>query len=234
MKEASLRPYLSKLSQSSSQEERSSIIQEILNDPGIYVFGELLDIPGIDSLPIFPLLQTFAFGIVKDLSENVFASLPEIQKKKIRQLTIVTLSNSRRVLPYTLLLEELSLPNVRELEDLIIDAMYVGVLKGKMDQKSKALLVDEKIGRDISGDEELERMFETLSEWRLRAAKVIETTETQTKIAQKQRERDMDQAKQIIQKIQEVQSLAAANALAAADGDDFGSDPRKRKAKDKR
>jgi COP9 signalosome complex subunit 7 len=55
--------------------------------------------------------------------------LPELtanQKKKLQHLTIITLSEQGKCIPYKTLLEELGVTNVRELEDLIIEAIYSG------------------------------------------------------------------------------------------------------------
>jgi COP9 signalosome complex subunit 7 len=48
------------------------------------------------------------------------------------------------------LLQQLDIPNVRELEDLIIECIYQGVVKGKLDQKQKQLEIDFAIGRGIA------------------------------------------------------------------------------------
>ena len=53
------------------------------------------------------------------------------------------------MIPYTALLHQLDIPNVRELEDLIIECIYQGVIKGKLDQKQKQLEIDFAIGRGI-------------------------------------------------------------------------------------
>lgn len=55
------------------------------------------------------------------------------QSQKLKQLTLVTLANENRVhvsysyfqvIPYSKLLTELDVPNLTELGDLIIDALY--------------------------------------------------------------------------------------------------------------
>lgn len=54
---------------------------------------------------------------------------------------------------------------IRALEDVIIDAMYAGLMSGKLDQRKKKLYVDSVIGRDVEGDEEIAQMEQQLSEW---------------------------------------------------------------------
>lgn len=66
-----------------------------------------------------------------------------------------------QTLPYDHLLRTLEIPSVRDLEDLIIDAMYNNVLGGKLNQERGTLSVDWVIGRDVSrvggGMEEVQR-----------------------------------------------------------------------------
>jgi COP9 signalosome complex subunit 7 len=80
--------------------------------------------------PIWELLNIFAYGTYKDYSNRKgLLCLPELnatQTKKLKYLTIVTLSESEKCIPYKTLLEELSIADIRELEDLIIEAIYAG------------------------------------------------------------------------------------------------------------
>jgi hypothetical protein len=53
-----------------------------------------------------------------------------------------------QVIPYEALLRELELSDTRTVEDVIIEGMYAGLFKGKLDQKKKQLQVHETAGRD--------------------------------------------------------------------------------------
>jgi len=44
-----------------------------------------------------------------------------------------------QTLSYSMLLQSLSLENVRQLEDLIIDAIYCGIITGRLDQENKVV-----------------------------------------------------------------------------------------------
>jgi COP9 signalosome complex subunit 7 len=70
-------------------------------------------------------------------------------RKKLQHLTIVTLAISGKCIPYEKLLQELDIKNVRDLEDLIIEAIYADIIHGKLDQKNKQFEIDYAIGRDI-------------------------------------------------------------------------------------
>jgi len=69
-----------------------------------------------------------------------------------------------QILPYTLLLEELQVATIRELEDLIIDAIYLDVLRGKLDQKEQQLEIEYTMGRDLEPGK-LEKLLEALQNW---------------------------------------------------------------------
>ena len=94
-----------------------------------------------------------------------------------------------QVLPYEQLLRELDISKVRELEDLIIDSIYKGLLKGKvgmfhrapsvhgtvttqksassavqMDQKNRNLEVHDVIGRDVL-PQQIAHMKSQIQEW---------------------------------------------------------------------
>lgn len=77
------------------------------------------------------LLNIFAFGTLKDYaakrSQNLVPDLTSGQRKKLQYLTIVTLSEREKCIPYKTLQSELDISNVRELEDLIIEAIYAGM-----------------------------------------------------------------------------------------------------------
>ena len=61
-------------------------------------------------------------------------------------------------------MQALDMPSVRELEDLIIDAIYLDILKGKLDQKHGQLEVEYTIGRDLEPGK-IESVLETLKDW---------------------------------------------------------------------
>jgi len=58
----------------------------------------------------------------------------------------------------------LDISNVRELEDLIIDAIYLDLLKGKLDQKEEQLEVSYTMGRDLEPGK-LEQILAALKDW---------------------------------------------------------------------
>jgi COP9 signalosome complex subunit 7 len=174
-----LQPFLL-IAKSAKGKGCTAVIEQVLQAPGIFVFGELLDMPNVKQLEgtenkgHFELLKIFAYGTYPTYKERA-TTLPPLSPQmatKLRQLTIVSLAADNKVIPYTVLLQQLDIPNVRELEDLIIECIYQGVVKGKLDQKQKQLEIDFAIGRDIRPGQLLQ-MMNVLAAWGTRSDAVI-------------------------------------------------------------
>lgn len=152
------------------------LIKQVLEAPGVYVFGELLAMPNIaevgsfcntwncklqldgnfqlqtgPSASYFNTLHLFAYGTYRQYLENQaqLIQLTPVMRKKLQHLTIVSLAIKTKCIPYKELLEELDIKHVRDLEDMIIEAIYGDIIHGKLDQKKQQLEVDYAIGRDI-------------------------------------------------------------------------------------
>ncbi|KAI8921897.1 hypothetical protein DFJ77DRAFT_505664 [Powellomyces hirtus] len=162
------------------------LIQDVLAAPGVYVFSELLETPSVLELATNPaheryvsLLKLFAYGTYQDYKSNS-ANLPtlnEAQLKKLKHLSLVTLSGQNRTLGYDALLQYLDIPNVRELEDLVIDAIYQDLIRGKLDQKKHCLEVEYAMGRDLRPEEET-RLLAVLGAWSRTSENMLQTIET--------------------------------------------------------
>jgi len=150
----------------------ASLLNQAMDATTVYVFGEILDLPNVQELSsgphasVFQLLQIFAYGKYKDYKANQ-AQLPDLtpqQLNKLRHLTVVSLATHTKCIPYSVLLEELSIENVRNLEDLIIEVIYADIIHGKLDQKNQTLEVDSAIGRDIH-ESSLTDVTNVLEQW---------------------------------------------------------------------
>ncbi|ORX54391.1 PCI-domain-containing protein [Hesseltinella vesiculosa] len=174
---APLEPFLI-LSKSVKGNANAKLISDCLNAPGIYVFSELFEAPNVvdaaalpEVKPYYTLLRLFLFGTFSDYVANAndLPSLTPAQAIKLKQLSIVTLSEKNRTLSYAELQQQLYLDTIRDLEDLIIDAIYQGVLTGKLDQRKQQLQVDETMGRDLRPGQ-LDGMLEQLATWNRQVA----------------------------------------------------------------
>lgn len=162
------------------------LIKQVLVAPGIYVFGELLDMPNIQELntsqysQYFKLLHLFAFGTYSNYLENktMYPELTPAMISKLRHLTIVSLATKDKCIPYSKLLKELDMKNLRELEDLIIDVIYADIVRGKLDQKNNRLEVDYTVGRDIK-PADVDIVIQVLQEWTDSCETVLNNIENQ-------------------------------------------------------
>ncbi|KAI9475847.1 MAG: hypothetical protein EXX96DRAFT_485089 [Benjaminiella poitrasii] len=167
-----LQPFLL-LSKSVKGVANIKLIMDALGAPGVFVFTELYESPNLveastlsEVTPYYTLLRIFLYGTYKDYQENS-SNLPPLnanQTKKLKLLSIATLSESQQTLSYDLLQSYLDIPTVRELEDLIIDGFYQGVLNGKLDQRQRQLQVMYSMGRDLS-PQQLDETMNTLAAW---------------------------------------------------------------------
>ena len=139
---AELKPFLL-LAKSAKGAAAASLISQVLEHPSVFVFGELLDVSGVKDLEGSPsagsleLLRIFAYGTWSDYKERQ-AQLPalnEAQAAKLKKLTVVALAAQTKVLEYDVLMRGVELRGVRELEDLIIECIYTGLLQGRLDQQ---------------------------------------------------------------------------------------------------
>ena len=150
----------------------TSLIKQVLEHPSIFVFGELLSMPNIMELAhaghasSFNLLKIFAYGTWSDY-QAAAATLPPLtpaQESKLKKLTVLTHALRTKMLGYATLMRELPLGSVREVEDLLIDCIYSGLLEGRMDQAEQQLEVFSCAGRDLDPSE-IPALCATLGAW---------------------------------------------------------------------
>lgn len=91
--------------------------------------------------------------------------LNDKQLEKLKQLSLITLaSRGAEHLTYPSLLRSLELPSIRVLEDLVISAIYAGLLHAKLDTASQLVEVSSTAGRDVAPSE-IPSMVATLNAW---------------------------------------------------------------------
>jgi len=173
----------------------AELVKHAIEAQGVYVFSEIIDEPTVKQIatgefaPYWELLNIFAYGTYQDYLQKK-STLPDLgpsELRKLQYLTIVTLSEKGKCIPYTNLLKELNLTNVRELEDLIIEAIYAEIFQGKLDQKRGLLEVDTTIGRDIRYPDDIPTIRNTLESWCDACENVLTTLQTQVDRANTER-----------------------------------------------
>lgn len=160
------------------------LVQQVLSHPNVHVFSEFLDLPAVQALAgtshetWLNLLQVFAFGTYADYAEDQHPPLNDQMLRKLQHLTIVSLAAQNRKLSYERLLKELRLQHVRQLEDLIIEAIYANFIKGKLDQRQRHLEVDSAMSRDVRSDQ-LGSIVSVLGDWLSNCDGVLSSIEQQ-------------------------------------------------------
>ncbi|KAL0379775.1 UNVERIFIED_CONTAM: COP9 signalosome complex subunit [Sesamum angustifolium] len=151
----------------------STVIVEATSHPSLFAFSEIiavsnvLELEGTESSASLDLLRMFAYGTWSEykIAAGRIPQLVPDQVLKLKQLTVLTLAETNKVLPYDLLMQELDVTNVRELEDFLInDCMYVGIVRGKLDQLRRCFEVQFAAGRDLRPGQ-LGSMIQTLANW---------------------------------------------------------------------
>ncbi|KAJ4848643.1 hypothetical protein Tsubulata_023489 [Turnera subulata] len=185
----------------------ATLVVQATSHPSLFAFSEILsalELQGTESSSSLDLLRLFAYGTWRDYNSNG-SSLPELtpeQVLKLKQLTILSLAETNKVLSYDVLLEELEVPNVRELEDFLIDeCIYSGIVKGKLNQLDRCLQVQFAAGRDPM-DGKLESMIKTLDNWMTTSTSLVPLIEEKIEWASEMCRMDQNHKKEVKERIE--------------------------------
>jgi len=190
-----------------------NLIKQVLSAPDVFVFGELLSLESIQALANkggeaqqhLELLEIFAYGKFEDFKgrQNELPKLSDKQAKKLKQLTIASLASESHVIPYERLLKELDVAELRELEDLIIDALYKDIVVGKLDHEKHVFQVDAALGRDLR-PQDMDKMVATLLAWGNQSEVLLKSIEEKMSLAQNYRSDVADHKREFDKKLEEV------------------------------
>lgn len=178
----------------------AELIDKVVDSPNVYSFSDLLELPLFSSMEnepefkkYFNLLSLFSYGTFQDYAANksMYPSLTGNALMKLRHLSIISLASKCRTIPYTTLTASLDVQNIRQLEDLIIEAFYADIIKGKLDQANNQLEIDFAIGRDVT-DENVNEIVNTLEAWCMNCEIALQTIESQIKQANLHKQNNID------------------------------------------
>lgn len=145
-------------------------------DPGLHVFGELLECPSMTSLsgPPGALLRLFAYGTYSDYCKGPgeFPTLSEAHVAKLRRLSVISLACGRNELAYGELRRALGVESVRDVERVVLDCVYAGLLSARMDQRAAKVEIISVSGRDVIAEEMVGDMLRVLRAWAAGAEKL--------------------------------------------------------------
>lgn len=200
MTEKPIEQFLNTAKSLENHEKAAELILKVVDSSNIYSFSDLLELPLISSMEnqpnyrkYFDLLKLFSYGTYQDYAVNKskFPDLTENSLMKLRHLSIISLASKCRTIPYSTLSNSLDVNNIRELEDLIIEAFYSDIIKGKLDQANNQLEIDFAIGRDVT-DEQINEIVNTLAAWCRNCDIALQTIETQIKQANSHKQNNID------------------------------------------
>ncbi|XP_038709618.1 COP9 signalosome complex subunit 7-like isoform X3 [Tripterygium wilfordii] len=217
------------------------VIVEATSHPSLFAFSEILSVPtvieleGTESSVLLDVLRLFAHGTWSDykkvrLLPSVNDALPSRaalckhynisrlpplvpdQILKLKQLTVLTLAETNKVLPYDQLMQEIDVRNVRELEDFLInECMYAGVVRAKLNQLRRCFEIQFAAGRDLRPGQ-LGSMIETLSNWLTTSDNLLVSIKEKIKWADNRSELDKKHRKDIEDRVEDVKKSLAIKA----------------------
>ncbi|XP_062174847.1 COP9 signalosome complex subunit 7 isoform X2 [Alnus glutinosa] len=198
-----------------------TVVAEATSHPSLFAFSEILAVPsvlqleGTESSVHLDMLRLFAHGTWSDYKRNA-DRLPQLvpeQVLKLKQLTVLTLAETNKVLPYDQLMQELDVMNVRELEDFLInECMYAGIVRGKLDQLRRCFEVQFAAGRDLRPGQ-LGGMIQTLSNWLATSDNLLISIQEKIKWADGMSELDKKHRKEVEDRVEEVKKSLSLKKL---------------------
>ncbi|KAI3449054.1 hypothetical protein Pfo_005719 [Paulownia fortunei] len=198
----------------------ANVVVEATSHPSLFAFSEILSVPnvlkleGTENSSFLDLLRMFAHGTWSEY-KSVASCLPQLvpdQVLKLKQLTVLTLAETNKVLPYDTLMQELDVSNVRQLEDFLInDCMYVGIVRGKLDQLRRCFEVQFAAGRDLR-PEQLGCMNQMLASWLTTSDNLLVSIQEKIKWADTMGEMDKKHRKEVDERVEEVKKTLSLKA----------------------
>eukprot|EP00262_Sarcandra_glabra_P020398 TRINITY_DN809_c0_g1_i1.p1 TRINITY_DN809_c0_g1~~TRINITY_DN809_c0_g1_i1.p1 ORF type:complete len:247 (-),score=36.63 TRINITY_DN809_c0_g1_i1:217-957(-) len=189
-----------------------NVIIEATSHSSLFAFSEILSVPNVAELQgteysiYLDVLRLFAHGTWSDYKSNAGFLPPLVpdQVRKLKQLSVLTLAETNKVLPYDQLMQELDVSNVRELEDFLInECMYAGIVRGKLDQWRRCFEVQFAAGRDLRPGQ-LGGMIQTLTSWLSTSDNLLLSIQDKIKWADTMSEMDKKHRKDLEDRVEEV------------------------------
>ncbi|KAF2972407.1 hypothetical protein GQX73_g1186 [Xylaria multiplex] len=182
-----LEPYLALSKSATAPRAAADLITQATSNPNTYVFAELLQTPQIQALaqspdyaPHLRLLEIFSYGTYANLTSTTnLPPLNDIQTLKLRQLSLLTLAKNPLNLTYAALQQSLSLDNARAVEDLVVSAIYAGLVDAQLDPRNVVVRISSVSPlRDLAPGS-IPSTLNSLREWSGRCTSTLEDLESQ-------------------------------------------------------
>ncbi|KAF1988515.1 hypothetical protein K402DRAFT_411465 [Aulographum hederae CBS 113979] len=181
-----LEPFVALSKSANSPRAAADLITQATSAPNTYIFAELLQTPNIQALRDSPdhkqylrLLEIFAWGTWADYTGSQgLPPLTDPQASKLRHLSLLPLSTASDH-KYTTLQNSLALPTPRALENLIISAIYAGLITAHLDPAHQTVYISSVAPlRDLAPGS-LPDMTAALEAWAARCETAVKEVEKQ-------------------------------------------------------
>lgn len=183
------KPFIALSKTTASPRAAVDLITQATTSPSTYIFAELLAQPTIATLSesddpthraYYTLLSLFSHGTYETYKATPdLPPLNEAQTLKLRQLSLLSLARERENLSYAALMKRLGLESERAVEDLVITAVYAGLINATLDPARQAVQVTSIAPlRDLSPGT-VPDMARILKTWSGRCASTLGDLDTQ-------------------------------------------------------
>ena len=156
----------------SSENDYIRIFHDIIKDENIYHFNEFISYFDTNLSSSYKnLYSIFRYGTYNDyinlVSHNSnIIQLDDIEIKKLRQLTILSIFNHMKennpydsIYQYNIFYEKLDIVDKCILEDLFIDMIQKEIIKAKLDNENEKITVNFFISRDVHDIKHIKNKF---------------------------------------------------------------------------
>lgn len=198
------------------------LIEKVLSSPKIYTFGEFLSLPNVSALSgdasasqtdrekclqSYNTLELFAYGTYHDYINNKsnYIELSDIMQNKLKQLSVISMAETSKVIPYADLQEALEISEIRALEDLLIETIYAGLISAKLNQLDSVVRVQSTVGRDVK-PQDISVLIEQLTALKDMCSEQISLLQSSTSQLQQHRLLDDVEAKYTQQQTDEIKA----------------------------
>ena len=93
-----------------------------------------------------------------------YIELSDIQIRKLKQITLLSLAAESRRLTFDQLMQELFIEDTRSLEEIVIDSIYAGLIQAKIDQRDRVIYIFDFLSRDIR-PQDVSSLISRLESW---------------------------------------------------------------------
>ena len=128
---------------SSSGKVLPDIIERALKDKQVFIFGELLQIKGIETCgKHLATLKLFAHGNWTQYLQNKssYITLTEDMQKKLKMLSLVELCTTKSLLTYEEVSKASGIPNtIDDVEALVLSCSFEQLIECRIDQRAKII-----------------------------------------------------------------------------------------------